>query len=222
MSTACLKVKIFVKATPAFTTRRLAFKCPVLNPGMLPGTALAWRALTTSSSAEANSTARSWLTLSVVASSMCSPTARQPPSRLGSRRTRASRLSAATALLTYASAINEGAPSAVQAADRFHHLINAREAVEQVVKRCYRFLRTQTLAAPASSALAVENDAGEVAGGKGPGSRHEWGGGESDNRGGSRVIRTFGARRLQMLLDKVFIGVSQFAGDPQSTVHPHF
>ena len=60
---------------------------------------------------------------------------------------------------TYAAAINEGAPAAVQVADRFHLLMNVREAVEKVVKRCYRFLRTQTLAAPPSTAPAPENDA---------------------------------------------------------------
>jgi transposase len=60
---------------------------------------------------------------------------------------------------TYAAGINEGAPGAVQVADRFHLLLNVREAVEKVVKRCNRFLRTQTLAAPPSSAPAPENDA---------------------------------------------------------------
>lgn len=60
---------------------------------------------------------------------------------------------------TYAAAINEGAPSAVQVADRFHLLLNVREALEKTVKRCYRFLRTQTLAAPPSAAPAPESDA---------------------------------------------------------------
>jgi hypothetical protein len=60
---------------------------------------------------------------------------------------------------TYACAINEGVPAAVQVADRFHLLTNVRDALEKVVKRCYRFLRTQTLAAPPSSALAPENEA---------------------------------------------------------------
>jgi transposase len=60
---------------------------------------------------------------------------------------------------TYAAAINEGAPAAVQVADRFHLLLNVREAVEKVVKRRYRFLRTQTLAAPPSSTPAPENAA---------------------------------------------------------------
>jgi transposase len=60
---------------------------------------------------------------------------------------------------TYASGITEGAPGALQVADRFHLLMNVREALEKVVKRRYRFLRTQTLAAPPSAASAPENDA---------------------------------------------------------------
>jgi transposase len=60
---------------------------------------------------------------------------------------------------SYAAGINEGAPGAVQVADRFHLLMNVREALEKAVKRCYRFLRSQTLAAPPSSAPAPENDA---------------------------------------------------------------
>ncbi|HEX7316643.1 MAG TPA: ISL3 family transposase, partial [Pyrinomonadaceae bacterium] len=57
---------------------------------------------------------------------------------------------------TYAAAIYEGAPGALQVADRFHLLMNVREALEKVVKRCYRFLRSQTLAAPPP---APENEA---------------------------------------------------------------
>jgi transposase len=60
---------------------------------------------------------------------------------------------------TYASGIYEGAPDALQVADRFHLLMNVREAIEKVVKRCYRFLRTLSLAAPPSAAHAPENDA---------------------------------------------------------------
>jgi transposase len=60
---------------------------------------------------------------------------------------------------TYAAAINEGAPAAKQVADRFHLSMNVREALEKTIKRCYRFLRSQTLAAPPSSAPAPENDA---------------------------------------------------------------
>lgn len=52
---------------------------------------------------------------------------------------------------TYASGIYEGAPGALQVADRFHLLMNVREALEKAVKRCYRFLRSQTLAAPPAS-----------------------------------------------------------------------
>jgi transposase len=59
----------------------------------------------------------------------------------------------------YAAGINEGAPSAVQVADRFHLLMNVREALEKAVKRCYRCLRSQTLAAPPSAASAPENEA---------------------------------------------------------------
>jgi transposase len=58
----------------------------------------------------------------------------------------------------YAAAVNEGAPGAVQVADRFHLLMNVRVALEKVVKRCNRFLRTQTLAAPPSVAPAPENE----------------------------------------------------------------
>ena len=60
---------------------------------------------------------------------------------------------------SYAAGIHEGAPGVVQVADRFHLLLNVREALEKVVKRRYRFLRSQTLAAPPSSAPAPENDA---------------------------------------------------------------
>jgi len=60
---------------------------------------------------------------------------------------------------SYASGITEGAPGAVQVADRFHLLMNAREALEKVVMRQNRFLRSQTLAAPASTATTAENDA---------------------------------------------------------------
>jgi transposase len=60
---------------------------------------------------------------------------------------------------TYASGIYEGAPAAVQVADRFHLLMNVREALEKAVKRCYRFLRSQTLGAPPLAAPAPENDA---------------------------------------------------------------
>jgi transposase len=60
---------------------------------------------------------------------------------------------------TYAAAINEGAPAAVQVADRFHLLMNVREAVEKVMMRQNRLLRSRTLAAPASTAPTEENDA---------------------------------------------------------------
>lgn len=60
---------------------------------------------------------------------------------------------------SYAAAINEEAPAAVQVADRSHLLLNVREALEKVVKRRYRFLRTQTMTAPPSSAPAPGNEA---------------------------------------------------------------
>lgn len=60
---------------------------------------------------------------------------------------------------SYAAGIHEGAPGVVQVADRFHLLMNVREALEKVVKRRYRFLRSQTLAAPPSAAPAPEDDA---------------------------------------------------------------
>lgn len=60
---------------------------------------------------------------------------------------------------TYAAAVNEGAPTAVQVADRFHLLMNVREAVEKVMLRQNRLLRSRTLAAPMSTAATEENDA---------------------------------------------------------------
>src|ERR1700749_629616 len=60
---------------------------------------------------------------------------------------------------TYASAINDGAPGAMQVADRFHLLMNVREALEKVMYRQNRLLRSRTLAAPKSTAPSEENDA---------------------------------------------------------------
>jgi len=59
---------------------------------------------------------------------------------------------------TYASAINEGAPAALQVADRFHLLMNVREALEKVMYRQNRLLRSRTLAVPASVAPTEGND----------------------------------------------------------------
>ncbi len=60
---------------------------------------------------------------------------------------------------TYAAAITEGAPAALQVADRFHLLINVREALEKVIYRQHRRLRSRTLAVPTSGAPSEENDA---------------------------------------------------------------
>jgi|SRR5215213_1364921 len=60
---------------------------------------------------------------------------------------------------SYAAGIPEGAPGAVQVADRFHLLMNVREAVEKVMMRQNRLLRSRSLAAPASTATTEENDA---------------------------------------------------------------
>ena len=60
---------------------------------------------------------------------------------------------------TYAAAINEGAPGAVQVADRFHLLMNVREVVEKVMMRQNRLPRSRSLAAPVSMAPTEEDDA---------------------------------------------------------------
>ena len=60
---------------------------------------------------------------------------------------------------SYAAGIHEGAPGAVQVADRFHLLMNAREVPEKVMMRQNRLLRSRSLAAPASTAPTEENDA---------------------------------------------------------------
>jgi transposase len=59
----------------------------------------------------------------------------------------------------YASGSTAGAPTAVQVADRFHLAKNVRDALEQLMMRQNRLLRSHTLAAPPSSAPAPENDA---------------------------------------------------------------
>jgi transposase len=60
---------------------------------------------------------------------------------------------------SYAAGISEGAPGALQVADRFHLLMNVREALEKVMMRQNRLLRSRSLAAPASTATTAENDA---------------------------------------------------------------
>jgi transposase len=61
----------------------------------------------------------------------------------------------------YALGSATGAPSAVQVADRFHLVKNVQEVLEKLLIRENRLLRTQTLAAPRSSAHTQENDAAE-------------------------------------------------------------
>jgi transposase len=61
----------------------------------------------------------------------------------------------------YALGATIGAPKAVQVADRFHLVKNVQEVLEKLLMRQNRFLRTQTLAAPRSSARTAENDAAE-------------------------------------------------------------
>ncbi len=59
---------------------------------------------------------------------------------------------------TYAAGISEGAPGAVQVADRFHLLMNVREALEKVLMRQNRLPRSRSLAAPPSTVPSAEND----------------------------------------------------------------
>lgn len=61
----------------------------------------------------------------------------------------------------YALGAVTGAPKAVQVADRFHLVKNVQEALEKLMMRQNRLLRTQTLAAPPSPARTSENDAAE-------------------------------------------------------------
>jgi transposase len=61
----------------------------------------------------------------------------------------------------YALGVAVGAHKAVQVADRFHLVKNVQEVLEKLMMRQNRFLRTQTLAAPHSSARTSENDAAE-------------------------------------------------------------
>ncbi len=59
---------------------------------------------------------------------------------------------------SYASGINEGAPGAVQVADRWHLLKNVREALEQLLVRQNRLLRSRTMAVPLKARPFGEND----------------------------------------------------------------
>jgi transposase len=60
---------------------------------------------------------------------------------------------------SYAAGIHEGAPGVVQVADRFHLLMNVREALEKVMYRQNRLLRSRSLAAPMSTATTEGDDA---------------------------------------------------------------
>ena len=60
---------------------------------------------------------------------------------------------------SYAAGISEGAPGALQVADRFHLLMNVREALEKVMMRQNRLLRSRSLAAPMSTAPTAGDDA---------------------------------------------------------------
>ena len=57
----------------------------------------------------------------------------------------------------YAAGINEGAPLAVQVADRFHLLQNLREALERVLKGEAQKLHSQTITIPSKPIAPVEN-----------------------------------------------------------------
>jgi transposase len=58
----------------------------------------------------------------------------------------------------YVAGSTSGAPSAVQVADRFHLVKNVREALEKLMMRQNRVLRTQTLAAAPAAGPVTERD----------------------------------------------------------------
>jgi transposase len=58
----------------------------------------------------------------------------------------------------YATGINEGAPQAIQVADRFHLLMNVREVLKKFLLRQTRQLRRQTMTVKLKIRAAVEND----------------------------------------------------------------
>lgn len=61
----------------------------------------------------------------------------------------------------YALGAHSSAPKAVQVADRFHLVKNVQEAVEQLMMRQNRLLRTQTLAAPSPTRPAAASESYE-------------------------------------------------------------
>jgi transposase len=63
---------------------------------------------------------------------------------------------------TYACGVNEGAPAAVQVADRFHLLLNLRQALERLLRRQARHLRRRTMRVSIATTPASGGDAFEA------------------------------------------------------------
>jgi transposase len=59
----------------------------------------------------------------------------------------------------YACGVNEGAPAAVQVADRFHLLLNLRQALERLLRRQARHLRRRTMRVSIATTPASGGDA---------------------------------------------------------------